>query len=298
LKVLARPGVVAALAVALAVAIHPGLRFGAWGDRATAVVVALALLLTLASVVRGLVAGLGARLLALGAVVLVAGLAVDGTRAHRGTLALGEGQTKNTFEEQGADGHGLGLRPLGFEVTLTRASGSVATLQRRGDGAQVTVTGSGAARLGAFRFGAPELIPTGQAVRLTVTVSDESGAARSAEVSPDEPGHVGDLQLDLERYFPDFALDDHQQPFSRSPHSRNPAALLRVRRAGQVFRVFVIRSMPGLHQVPELHESFALGAVEPEVSVQLQVTEEPAAPLLAAAALFLVAGVLLARSPA
>jgi hypothetical protein len=297
LKALVRPGVVALLAVALAAGLHPRLRLGTLpADQATILVAALALLLALAYVLRGLRGDLAMRLLALGAVVLVTGLAFDGTRAHRGILALDEGQTKNTFEER-ADGRALGLRPLGFEVTLKRASGSVATLERRSDGAQVTVAGSRAARLGAFRFGDPQLIPTGQVVRLTVTVDDASGA-RTADVSPGEPGRVGDLEIDLERYFPDFALDDHQQPFSRSPHSRNPAALLRVRRAGQAFRVFVIRSMPGLHQVPELHESFGLGAVEPEVSVQLQVTEEPAAPLLGAAALFFLAGVVLARGPA
>jgi hypothetical protein len=288
---------VAFLACLLAVAIHPRLRLGPWpADQAATVVAALSLLLTLAYVLRSIRPGLGERLLALGALALVSGLALDGTRAHRGLLTLGEGQTKNSFEEQGPDGRGLGLRPLGFELRLARASGSVATLERARDGGQVTVTASRAVRLGAFRFGDPQLIPTGQVVRLTVVVNDESGA-RLAEVSPSEPGRVGDLEIDLDRYFPDFALDARQQPFSRSPHSRNPAALLRVRRAGQVFRVFVIRSMPGVHQVPELRRSFELRDVEPELSVQLQVAEEPAAPVLGAAALLTLAGALLGRSP-
>jgi hypothetical protein len=296
LSVLVRPVVVALLALALAAGIHPRMRFWSGSpDQAAIVVAALSLLLVLAYVLRAVVPGLGGRLLALGALVLVIGLAWDGTRSHRGHLALGVGETKNNFEEEGAYGRALGFRPLGFEVRLRRASGSVATLERPRDGAQVTVTGSRAARLGGFRFGDPQLIPTGQALRLTVTANDESGT-RSAEVGPGEPGRVGDLEIELDHYFPDFALDDHQQPFSRSPHSRNPAALLKVRRAGQAFRVFVIRSMPGLHQVPELRQSFGLGDVQPELSVQLQVTEERAAPLLGVAALLVLVGVLLVRS--
>jgi len=287
---------VASLALALAAGLHPRLRFGS-PDQAAVAVAAVALLLTLAYVLRALPGGLSARLLGCGAIALVAGFAVDAARAHRGQLTLAVGQTKNTFEEEGPLGRALGLRPLGFEVSLAGASGSVATLKRGRDGAPTTVTAVRTARLGSFRFGGPRLVPTGFANRLTVTVSDESGS-RAAEVSPDEPGRVGELEISLERYFPDFALDDKQQPFSRSAHSRNPAALLRVARGGQTFRVFVIRSMPGLHQVPELKQSFALGGVEPELSVELQVSEEPGAPLLGVAALLVLGGVLVARRQA
>jgi hypothetical protein len=297
LKALVRPGITAFLACALAAALHPRLRVGLGADEPASLLVAsLSLLLTLAYVLRGLGnVGLGRRLLGLGALALVTGLALDGARAHRGLLTLDEGQTKNNFEEQGAGGRALGLRPFGFELKLTGVTGSVATLERRRDGARITVTASRAASLGPFRFADPQLIPTGQARRLTVTTSDESGT-RSAEVSPGEPGRLGDLEIELERYFPDFALDDHQQPFTRSPHSRNPAALLRVRRGERAFRVFVIRSMPGLHQVPELHQSFGLGDVTPELSAQLRVAEEPAAPLVGMAALLVLAGVLRAGS--
>ncbi len=299
MKALVRPGTTAFLACALAAALHPRLRVGLGaGNPATLIVVTVSLLLTLAFVLRGLGSvGLGRRLLGLGALALVSGLALDGARAHRGLLTLDEGQTKNTFEEQGADGNALGLRPFGYELTLTGVTGSLATLERRRDGAQISVTASRAASLRPFRFADPQLIPTGQARQLTVTTRDESGGTRSAEVGPGEPSHLGDLEIELERYFPDFALDDHQQPFSRSPHSRNPAALLRVRRGERAFRVFVIRSMPGLHQVPELRQSFGLGDVTPELSVQLRVAEEPAAPLVGVAALLVLAGALLARSP-
>jgi hypothetical protein len=298
LKVLARAGVVASLACALAAGLHPRLPFASSSpDWAATFVAAIALLLTLAYVLRGIPGDLAERLLALGALALVVGLGLDGAQAHRGMLSLGVGQTKNTFEEQGAHGRALGFRPFGFELRLTRASGSVATLERPRDGAQITITGSQAARLGAFRFGDPQLIPTGQAARLTVTATDESGA-RSAEVGPGAPGRVGELEIELERYFPDFALDDRQQPFSRSAYSRNPAALLQVRRGARAFRVFVIRSMPGLHQVPELRQTFGLGEVEPELSLQLQVAEEPFAPLLGVGVLFAFAGVLLSRKSA
>jgi len=52
----------------------------------------------------------------------------------------------------------------------------------------------------------------------------------------------------------------------------------------------------GLHQVAELHQSFGLGAVEPELSVELRVAQEPGAPVVGAAALLILAGVVLARA--
>ena len=297
MKLLTHPGVVAVLASMLAAAVHPGLPFGFPASEAgTIAVAAVALLLALAYVARALHAGLAEGVQALAAVALVAGLAFDGARAHRGLLTVEIGRAKNTFEEEGADGRALGLRPLGSQVQLVRASGAQASLALP-DGREVTVTPSRAVRVGSFRLGDPRLHPSGAAASVTVNVTDDAGA-HTVELSDGHPGRLGDVEVELERYFPDFALDERQQPFSRSVHSRNPAALLRVRRGERTFRVFVIRSMPGLHQVAELGKSFALTAVEPEVSVHLRVAQEPFAPILVAGALALLAAVGLRRSPA
>jgi hypothetical protein len=180
-------------------------------------------------------------------------------------------------------------------VQVVRASGSRATLALP-EGGEVTATASRAVRVGSFRLGDPRLHPSGAASSLTINVTDASGT-QAVQLS-EGPARLGDLELELERYFPDFALDERQQPFSRSAHSRNPAALLRVRRGEKTSRVFVIRSMPGLHEVAELGKSFALAAVEPEISVHLKVAQEPFAPTLAAGALALLVAVGLGRRPA
>jgi hypothetical protein len=298
LKYLTRPGVVALLACALAFGVHPEARLRALSSEAGATAIAaLSLLLGCAYGARALRGGIAAQLMALGVLALLVGLAFDGARAHRGVLTLGLGQAKNNFEEQEADGRPLGLRPLGFDVQLLRATGSEAVLGLPQAGRQVAVLATRAARVGSYRLGDPRMEPTGEAARLTVTLSDASGS-HPLELLGLEPARHGDLEVGLERYFPDFALDERQQPFTRSLHSRNPAALLRVSRGGKTFRVFVIRSMPGLHQVAELGQSFGLAAVEPEVLVRLRVAQEPFAPVVAAGALAVLFGVALGRSRA
>lgn len=293
---LTRPGVVALLACALALGVYPGARLGPLSSEAGAIaVVALSLLLGCAYAARALRGGLADQLLALGVLALLVGFAFDGARAHRGVLTLGLGQAKNNFEEQDDDGRPLGLRPLGFDVQLLRASASEAVLGLPQTGRQVAVLSARAARVGLYRLGDPKMEPTGEATRLTVTMSDASGS-HPLELLGLEPARHGDLEVALERYFPDFALDERQQPFTRSLHSRNPAALLRVSRGGKTFRVFVIRSMPGLHQVAELGQSFGLSSVEGEVLVRLRVAQEPFAAVLAAGALAALVGVALGRS--
>lgn len=295
MKLLVHPAVVALLASLLAAGVHP--RFRGLTTEAGAVgFTAMALLLAVAYAARAFRGGLAERVQALGAAALVVGLALDGTRAHRGMMTLGLGQSKNTFEEQDAAGRSLGFRPLGREVQLIRANGTEATLALSPSG-EVTLTAARAARVGAFRLGEPQLRPTGEAARITLTATDDSGV-QTVELGGGRTGRLGDLEIELERYFPDFALDDRQKPFTRSDYSRNPAALLQIRRGERTFRVFVIRAMPGLHQVAELRKTFGLAAVEPELSVQIRVAREPFAPLIGAGAMALLAAVALGRSPA
>ena len=106
-----------------------------------------------------------------------------------------------------------------------------------------------------------------------------------------------DLTIALEDYFPDFALDDQRHPFSRSREPRNPGALLAVESPRGPFRVFVLRSMPGVHRVEALDRSFALRAIEPEVSAEIAVHREPLAAVALVGTLLALAGVVLRRTP-
>jgi hypothetical protein len=97
------------------------------------------------------------------------------------------------------------------------------------------------------------------------------------EVRPGAPATVDDLHIALEQYFPDFALDAKQQPYSRSAEPRNPAALLRVTRGSAAWRVFVIRAMPGIHRPEGLDRVLSLTDVVVSEAVTLRVSREPAA---------------------
>jgi hypothetical protein len=92
----------------------------------------------------------------------------------------------------------------------------------------------------------------------------------------------------VSRYFPDFALDERQQPFTRSDQPRNPAALLEVTRGTASWRVFVIRAMPGVHRPPGLDRTLALVGVVSDEAVRLSVHREPAS-LLAGLGLLVAA---------
>jgi hypothetical protein len=287
---LGRPGVVASLGVALAGIVHPSLRAREWLPAASVVVSAVALLLVLGLWVRAR-ADPGARLLGLGALFLLAAVGYDGVLGRRGSLTLIVGQAKSSFEEEGPGGRPLGLRPLGFEIGLARADPRVTALRLPSSAAEETVelTRERAVSRGGFRFGDPRAVPTGEVVRLRVAVQGGQGT-REVDVTPGRPGLVEGLQIGLERYFPDFALDGKQQPFSRSSEPRNPAALLRVERDGKAWRVFVIRALPGVHRIEALDRSFSLTSVEPEVAVRMRVTRGPAAPLAGASILLMGGG--------
>ena len=277
LSVLVRPVVVAALLVSGALILHPAVGSHAWLPQRDGVLAALALLITVALLARAATAPrrLPTILLAAGATVVMVAVAGDGLRGHRGVLDLVAGQSRTHFDERTPDGRSLGLRPLGFPIGLqdVRPDGAV-TLAFPGETA--VLTSEAAVSAGGLRFGQPRAVPTGSASLLRVSVSG-GGTDQIVEVAPGRPARAGDLTLTLEEYFPDFALDEQGQPFTRSREPRNPAALLSVQSAQGAHRVFVLQAMPGVHRLEPIDRSFALLGVEPEASVELQVRREPLA---------------------
>jgi hypothetical protein len=289
---LARPTVLAALLAGTAAVLHPALGSASWLGAREAVLAALALLATLAlgERARGSRAA-GDLLLAAGAGVLLLALAADGLFAHHGSMRLAAGQARPHFDETGPDGRSLGLRPFGFPVVAEAVSpdGAVTLALPAG---RAVVTAEHAAASGGWRFARPRAALTGAAARLRVAASD---GARTfvADVAPGAPGLAGDATVALEQYFPDFALDERQAPFTRSLEPRNPAALLRVERGGESHRAFVLRSMPGVHRVEPLGLAFSLLDVEPERAADLDVHREPAAPFVLLGGLLVLAALVL-----
>ena len=295
MSALARPGVFAAVLAAAALALHPATGALRWLPGQPAVLAALLLLAVLALAARA--AGeserrLGAVVMVAGAVVLVGALGVDGLRGHHGTLTLAAGQSQGNFDEEGPEGRSLGLRPLGFAIGAERVAGDSVVLAGPGRKLPIELTPGRAVAFGGTRFARPRVTTTGGASRLRVAASD---AARTlvVDIAPGAPGRAGDLTIALEQYFPDFALDDRQQPFSRSAEPRNPAALLTIEKGGQAYRAFVLRSMPGVHRVGGVGLAFSLLEIEPERTVEIAVHREPAALAALVGALLLAAGLAL-----
>ena len=300
MSALARPGVLASVLVGAAFAAHPALGASTWLPGHPAVLAALFVLVALAFAARA-AAGerrLGDALVAAGAALLVAAFAGDGLRGHHGTLTLAEGQSLGSFDETAPDGRALGLRPLGFPVRVERIlasggpSGPRVALTLPGRRGPAELTGERSVAVGRYRFARPRVGTTGGVSRLRVAVSDGT-ATQVAQVSPGVPARAGDLTISLGEYFPDFALDARQKPFSRSAEPRNPAALLDVQKGGEAYRAFVLQSMPGLHRVEGLGMTFSLLDVEPERTVEIAVHREPVALAVLAGALLLAAGLAL-----
>ena len=229
---------------------------------------------------------------AAGALVLVGALGVDGLRGHHGALTLAAGQSVGNFDETDSQGRSLGLRPLGFAVGAERVSGAGVALAFSGGVAPVELTPRRSVAFRGTRFARPRTTVTGGVSRLRVAASDGAGTL-VADVAPGGPGRAGDMTIALEQYFPDFALDERQQPFSRSDEPRNPAALLTIEKGGRTYRAFVLQSMPGVHRVEGLGRAFTLLEIEPERTAQIAVHREPAALAALLGALLLAVGLAL-----
>lgn len=275
MNMLRSPLVAAGVALALAVAVHPRLgplRVEAPGR---ALIVTLGLVLVAVLAARARHGPLAARLVALGAALALGSVAWDSLRGHRGTLSLAPGDVSQRFAELGAGGRPLGLRPLGFQAGLEELRGTTATLALAGQ--RVAVTPTQAAGVKGIRLGRPKVEYSGSARSLHLTLTDASGEHHVALPVREAVRH-GELEVALERYFPDFALDARNEPFSRSTAPANPAALLSVRRDGRAHRVFVLAAAPGIHRVEGLDASFALAGVDAESALELRVSQAPAAP--------------------
>ena len=270
------------MALALGLAVSPDLPFQEWQPTVGGVVAGLTALFVVALLDRRA----PRRLVAVGAATFALAVAYDSVRGEEGTMTLAQGQGTRTFDEEDAGGRALGFHPLGDAVVLEAIEPDGTVVLAETDAKrQARVTPRRAAAVAGYRVGAPQRVATGGA-RLVVRVS--GGAEGDVTLREGEKGRAGDLDITLTQYFPDFALDEKQQPFSRSDEPRNPAALLGVTRGTASWRVFVIRAMPGIHRPEGLDRTLALVDVVADEGVRFSVHREPAA-LLAGLGLLVAA---------
>lgn len=286
---LGAPTAVAVMALVLGLAASPDLPLGDLHPAVGGVVAGLTALFVVALLDRRA----PRRLVAVGAATVALAVGYDAVRGQRGSITLAEGQGTRSFEEEGPGGRRLGLRPVGDAVVVedVEPDGTIvlalADAQRR-----VRVSTRRAATVAGYRVGRPRRVDIGGA-RLVLRVA--GGAEGEATLREGEKANVADLEIAVERYFPDFALDENQKPFSRSDEPRNAAALLVVKRGTSSWRVFVIRAMPGLHHPEGLDRTLTLADVVPDQAVALSVSREPAALLAGLGVLIAAIGVAWSR---
>lgn len=275
----------AALHPALPPALHPPLV-------ATS---ALALLL-----VTSLIAGArdpGERLVSVGALAVALAFGYDGLRGHRGQLTLEVGQGTQSFEEEGPEGRSLGLRPLGFGAFLERLATDGGAVLRVENGPSLAIRPGRAVSYGGFRIAASDRAGAGEPATLRLALAGPQGSS-VVDVRAGTPAEADGLRIAVEQYFPDFALDANQQPYTRSSEPRNPAALLRVTHGERSWRVFVIRAMPGIHRPAGLDRVLSLTDVVASEAVTLRVSREPAAAVALAGITLMAFGVAWGARPA
>jgi hypothetical protein len=272
LRLLAWRGLTATCGLLLAAALHPALPAALHPPLVTTSALALLLVISLLVGARDA----GERLVGAGALVVALAFGYDGLRGHRGQLTLEAGQGTQSFEEEGPDGRSLGLRPLGFGMFLERVDADGGATLKVENGATIAVRPGRAASHGGLRIGASGPAEGGEPAALRLAVAGPQGST-VVEVRSGTPVEAGTLRIAVEQYFPDFALDAKQQPYSRSAAPRNPAALLRVTEGTQSWRVFVIRAMPGIHRPAGLDRVISLTDVVASEAVTLRVSREPAA---------------------
>jgi hypothetical protein len=270
---------VALMALALGLVTSPDLPPSQWHPAIVVVVAGLTALFVVALLDRRA----PRRLVGVGAATFALAVAYDGLRGEHGSITLAPGEAVRAFEEEGPGGRRRGLRPLG-EAILVEAvepDGTIVLGQPEAP-RRVRVSPRRAATVAGYRLGGPRRV----GARLVLRVS--AGAEGEVALREGETGNAGDLEITVARYFPDFALDEGQQPFSRSDAPNNPAALLDVTRGTASWRVFVIRALPGIHHPEGLDRTLTLADVAPDEAVVLSVHREPAA-LLAGLGLLVAA---------
>jgi hypothetical protein len=265
-------GLTATCGLLLAAALHPALPSALHPPLAATS--ALALLLV-ASLFAGSPDAAG-RLVGVGALAVALAFGYDGLRGHRGTMTLDVGEGTQSFEEEGPEGRSLGLRPLGFGAVLERVDPDGTAVLKAGDGATITMRRARGAAHGGFRFGVAARGRGAEPSALRIAVAGPRGSSR-VEVRAGAPAAADGLRIAVDQYYPDFALDEKQQPYTRSAEPRNPAALLRVTRGEQSWRVFVIRAMPGIHRPEGLDQVLSLIDVVASEGVTVRVSREPGA---------------------
>jgi cytochrome c biogenesis protein len=103
------------------------------------------------------------------------------------------------------------------------------------------------------------------------------------------PGTQDELFVD--KFLADFALDEHNHPFSRSRNLNNPAVLLRAEHDGEpLFTSWLFARYPDFHGSQTDSYQIRISNFEPRMFTGLQVAKDPGVGLVWAGCVFLLVG--------
>jgi len=120
--------------------------------------------------------------------------------------------------------------------------------------------------------------------------ASEPGTVRVAVGSSIVLPGTGD-QLFIDRFLPDFALDERNRPFSRSREMNNPAVLLRCQRNGAtLFTSWLFARYPDFHGQQTAPYRIRVANFTPRTYTGLQVTKDPGVELVWLGCALLMAG--------
>jgi len=239
------------------------------------------------------------------ALLLVIGGALLGRLGFQGSMQLYEGERSDMVALSNGTGHeqlGFSLRCNSFEVSLYENTGRPKSYT-----SSLTVIENGHAVLTKqIRVNDP-LVYRGIYFYQSTYGADPSGRG-AVELEISSPGapdprlvrvdvgssavlpETGD-ELFVDRFLPDFALDEDSRPFSRSGELNNPAVLLRCRRNGQqLFASWLFSLFPDFHGQQTAPYRIKITNFEPRRFTGLQVTRDPGVALVWAGCALLLAG--------
>lgn len=243
------------------------------------------------------------------ALLLILGGSVLGNLGFKGFMQLYEGEQSNTVvltDRSGTEPLDFTLRCNSFEVTFYNNTGrpksylSSLTVIENG---QELVTKE-------IRVNDPLIYKGIYFYQSTYgTDPDGGGTLHLSIVSPGAtephmvhvavgssamlPGTQDELFVD--RFLADFALDEHNHPFSRSRNLNNPAVLLRAQREGKpLFTSWLFARYPDFHGSQTDPYRIRITNFEPRYFTGLQVARDPGVGLVWAGCILLLAGMYIA----
>ncbi len=239
------------------------------------------------------------------ALLLVIGGALMGRFGFQGYMQLYEGEQSDSVslrDRTGFEQLGFSLRCNAFDVSFYENSGRpksyVSSLTVIENGSEVLTK--------QIRVNDP-LVYNGIYFYQSSYGKDPSGrGVVELEInSPGTPGprtvrldvgssivlqETGD-ELFVDRFLPDFGLDDANRPFSRSNELNNPAVRLRCQRGGEhLFTSWLFARFPDFHGQQTAPYRIRITDFEPRMFTGLQVTRDPGVELVWIGCALLMAG--------